>query len=241
MKKLTLIVILMLLTASIAAAQDFPRFEVFGGYSLQKIGGSDINELYDAWAHDSWEPYNPSTSKWLKNGFVASATINAKSYFGIEAAFQYNKGTMFEYNYTGDYIYEPLAVAPQYSESGKQKGSIFTFMAGPHFAARGNDRITPFAHALFGFSRANLTASASCMEGGVDCSSDLLDYLLEYEAFVDDSDTGFAMAFGGGLDVNVNQHFGIRLIQADYVAMTFEDVTLQNINLAFGVVLRSGN
>jgi hypothetical protein len=48
------------------------------------------------------------------------------------------------------------------------------------------------------------------------------------------------MAFGGGIDVNVNKAFAIRLIQADYFMAKHEDVTLNNVNLAFGVVFRLG-
>lgn len=243
MRKLTCIVFLMFLTASISVAEDVPRVEVFGGYSMLKLGGDDINELYEEWEHESWSEHNPSTSKWLKTGFMASANFNLNSFFGIEAAFLYNTGTMFEFNWSGDYIVEPMgASSSTYSESGKQKGTLFTVMAGPHFAFRQNKWITPFGHALFGATYASLTAEATCMMAGDDCSAELLDYLLEYEAFVDEQSGAFSMAFGGGVDINVSKHFAIRPIEFDYVITRYSieeyDVSLNNIVLSFGVVIR---
>jgi opacity protein-like surface antigen len=99
--------------------------------------------------------------------------------------------------------------------------SQYTVMFGPRFSAR-TERINPFAHALFGFGRLSFS-----------------------EAGFDIDDTGFAMALGGGLDVNLNDNFSLRLAQADYVLNRygFEDIdpgletqSFNNLRLSFGVV-----
>ncbi len=218
MRKILYAVIVLVMVAGVATAQDFPRVEIFGGYDLLKLGGSDINDLTDAWKSDHPEDASFDSSKLLKKGFDASFTVNMNEYFGIEANFLYNKDTLIEGsgNAEGEY-------------HSKLDISDFAFMAGPHFAYRKSERVTPFAHALFGVSRINADPSLT-VDG-------------ESEDFLDDfggSDTGFGMAFGGGLDVNVNDAFAIRLIQADYFLSKHEDFKAHNFNLAFGVVLRLG-
>jgi hypothetical protein len=57
--------------------------------------------------------------------------------------------------------------------------------------------MTPFVHALFGGN--HLSADASVVTGAAA------------------SETAFAMAFGGGVDVKLAHHFGLRLGQFDYL------------------------
>ena len=87
--------IVIVLVAGVAAAQDFPRVEIFGGYSLVRLGGSDINALAMTFGRlvlaGRTEYQN---EKLLKKGFDASITFNANQYFGIEANFLYNRGDL---------------------------------------------------------------------------------------------------------------------------------------------------
>ncbi len=220
MKRILFAAIITILAAGVAAAQDFPRVEVFGGYDLLRFGGSDFSDMLNSLDDDFGVPV--STSKLFKKGFDASIAFNANDYFGIEANFLYNRGE--------------LAKATGSDEEGtydaRFKAYDFAFMAGPRFAYRKNERVTPFAHALFGFN--HIKNDPTLTVNGEDLSGD--EEMVRY-AF---SDTGFGMAFGGGIDVNVNKVFGVRLIQADYLMAKHEDVTLHNLNLAFGVVFRLG-
>jgi hypothetical protein len=50
-------------------------------------------------------------------------------------------------------------------------------------------------------------------------------------------DSAGAMALGGGVDAKINEHFAIRLIQADYVATTFRS---NNGRVSAGIVFRFG-
>lgn len=53
----------------------------------------------------------------------------------------------------------------------------------------------------------------------------------------------FAMMTGGGLDLRINSHFSVRLVQADYLLTTFDNGSnnhQNNLRLSTGVVLRFG-
>ncbi len=239
MKKFLILIALFSLFCIPALAQDFPRMEIFAGYSLDRVGG-DASDLYDFWEEglsgemgvDSY-----STSRWFKKGFMASAAFNVNEYFGIEAMFNFNSETMAE-----------LSGSIEGSDvTGKQNGKLFSFMAGPRFAYR-SETVTPFVHFLVGMNRLSLDYEASCDYEGGDCTSEFVDYIQSQSDgmfFIDDSDVGLALAFGGGLDVNVNESFAIRVIQVDFINASHGeegfDFTLRNLNLAFGAVFRVGN
>ncbi len=226
--------IMILLVAGIAAAQDFPKVEIFGGYSLMKIGGDDVNDLLDAATLDA--PEGVETSKWFKKGFDASVAFNINDYFGIEAAFQYNTNDIMEFDgmveqYPGD----PVG----YDYNASIDADNFTFLFGPKFAYRKVEGITPFAHVLFGFNHVKVTPSLK-IDG-----ADFTDQFTEETGIGEISDTGFGFLVGGGIDVKVCDAFAIRPIQFDYVmgrhSDSGADFKMHNVKLSFGVVFRLGN
>ena len=90
----------------------------------------------------------------------------------------------------------------------------YLVMGGPKVTAR-FERVTPFAHALFGLNN---------IRGGGLSSSD------------------FALGAGGGLDVNATPHVAIRVGQVDYIYVRVREGTLrENTNgfrASFGVVFK---
>ena len=74
---------------------------------------------------------------------------------------------------------------------------VNTFLAGPRLSYRAK-AVTVFGHALFGGANSKLRDE----KGG---------------SGFEDSNTEFAMAFGGGLDVNLSRHYAIRAVQFDYL------------------------
>jgi hypothetical protein len=96
-----------------------------------------------------------------------------------------------------------------------------TFLFGPKFSAHPNARVTPFAQALFGgMHLGNIQFGAE----GV-------------------SNNAFAMAFGGGLDVKLNQVIALRVVQVDWLRTHFHgNSTLANWQnaprISVGVVFR---
>jgi hypothetical protein len=77
----------------------------------------------------------------------------------------------------------------------------FTAVFGPQLTYRA-EKASPFVHALFGVNRAST--------GGL-------------------SDSAFAMALGGGLDINITKRLAFRLVQADYLMTKHSDDTQNNI------------
>jgi hypothetical protein len=93
------------------------------------------------------------------------------------------------------------------------------FLAGPQITFRKNERFQPFAHFLVGAVRLKVESPTARQ-----------------------TDTGFAMAFGGGVDVKIplGKKVAVRLFQADYVRTNFVGGTLGNLRVSTGIVLRFG-
>ncbi len=87
-----------------------------------------------------------------------------------------------------------------------------SFLFGPQLTYRGNDRVTPFAHVLIG--------AVHHSGGGIF------------------SNTAFATAFGGGVDVKLKGPVAARLIQVDYIMTRFNGQTQNDARLSFGLVFR---
>jgi opacity protein-like surface antigen len=128
-------------------------------------------------------------------GFNLNAVVNPHPNVGIEVDF-----SVHDFNFVGVDFQEYL------------------FMAGPRVAGR-FEKVTPFAHALFGLSHVRAVRS--------------------------ESESDFAMAFGVGLDVNVHENVAIRVIQADYVLVRVSQAGGQhtnsdNVRVSAGVVFKWG-
>ena len=101
----------------------------------------------------------------------------------------------------------------------------FLFLFGPQFSLRKSGNIQPFVHTLFGFENLRL-------------NNDIIG---------DITDTGFAFAAGGGVDVKaLSSRLSFRLVQADYVLTKFSDSsasgnnTNNNLRISTGLVVRFG-
>ncbi len=217
MKKVMFAAVLALLLSGAAVAQDFPRAEVFAGYSMMKLGISDLN--LNSLADDIEDMAPPgtsvsaSTSKFMKKGFTGSVAFNVNPVFGVVADFRYNQNNIVDFT-----VSDGLD-----SVNGNVKVRNLSLMAGPRFSYRGNERVTPFAHALIGLDHIRLSGEAEG-EGEL----------------MRTTNNGLGFALGGGLDVNLSESVAIRLIQADYYLTRHEGDSMNNMNLAFGVVFRIG-
>ena len=108
--------------------------------------------------------------------------------------------------------------------------STYTYLFGPQFSHRG-ERFTPFAHAfsaqLVWLATGNHVPSTSAFFGANRKSSE----------------NAFATALGGGLDVNINKHVGIRIFQLEYLLTKFtdgRDNKQNNLRASAGLVLHFG-
>ena len=187
MRKLYLLFSLLILTAAPSRAQDFPRVEIFGGYSYTNNEVILQNERTDL------------------HGFNINAAYNFNRYFGVV------------FDVAGHFGDEDVVVTDPLGTSRLLNIGIdnYTYMGGPRYTYRGFERFTPFAHALFG---------------------------VQNTRWVGASEVNFAYAVGGGFDVNINDHFAIRPVQAEFLGVNFDDSVdfgnTTNFRVSTGIVFK---
>ena len=113
-----------------------------------------------------------------------------------------------------------FGVAGDFSGAYKSQNGVsfnnYTYTFGPVFSWRHNPSFTPFAHFLAGGFRAS--AAFSGLSG---------------------STSGFAMMFGGGVDVRATPHVAVRAVQFDWLSMRsngFSDNN--NMRISTGLLFR---
>ena len=110
-----------------------------------------------------------------------------------------------------------------YQDNIIERSRFFSLLAGPRFTAR-NEHATTFAHVLL---------------GGIH-QHERVETLTEHFTT---HGNAFAVAIGGGVDVNVTPHFAVRAIQAEYVLSKFNRAASgkaiqHNARVGIGVVFR---
>ena len=110
-----------------------------------------------------------------------------------------------------------------YQDNIIARSRFFSLAAGPRFTAR-NEHATTFAHILFG-------------------GSHLHERVNTLDAHFTNHGNTFAVVMGGGVDVNVTPHFGVRVIQAEYVLSKFNralsgKAIQHNARVGIGIVFR---
>jgi len=177
-------------------------------------------EIFGGYSYQHWNSGTPFGGINL-NGWNASVTGNVNAWLGVTADFSGHYGS-------------PQTV----------KTSRHAFLFGPRLTYRGHDKISPFAHVLFGGVRAHRGTTPPGPTGSP----------LPQLAPV--SETAFGLALGGGVDYKASSRVAIRLIQADYLLTRFDQPsgivcitfpcpttvngTQHNVRLSFGVVWRAG-
>ena len=110
-----------------------------------------------------------------------------------------------------------------YQDNVSSRSRFFKLVAGPRFTARG-DYGTTFAHIMFGGTHQH----------------ERVDTLLQHFTT---HDTAFSLVVGGGVDIDVTPHFGVRVIQAEYDLSKFNRAVSgkaiqHNARVGIGVVFR---
>lgn len=229
MHKLVLIALLTIFCGTLTyAQQETPRVEVFAGFSQNRLDVSDLNDAFREITDETGVRFDTGLSdRTTLNGFNASVTGNINRVFGI-------KGDVSGHYDTRSFTIPRATleeIAPGEFDSDldvRVRSQFYNFLAGPHVKARGR-RVEPFAHALFGVAHTRNSLNFSNTQVSV---GDLVDTSNI------ESETSFAMAFGGGLDIRVSERFAIRAIQADYNPTFFSNTRQDNIRLSFGIVFR---
>ncbi len=152
-----------------------------------------------------------------------TVTLN-RNLHGWNAAVQFNANKWL--GIVGDFSghYGTVGENP----SGSVSGNIYNFLFGPQINIRG-EKATGFVHALFGGNRFKIDAIPAPIDTP------------------EVTDTAFAFAIGGGVDINVTKMVAIRAGQFDYIFTkhTFSQFGLNqphqnNFRFSAGIVLKLG-
>jgi opacity protein-like surface antigen len=137
---------------------------------------------------------------------------------------EYTRNVTRNIGITGDFS------AHFHRDSSSTNGGTFTrkrdqyfLLGGLQFKAQNDNRLQPFAHALFGLSLFRGFTSNISASGNV---------------FTFDDATSFGMALGGGLDISASRRIDVRLFQADYSPTHFGSGRQHNIRLSFGIIFK---
>jgi hypothetical protein len=130
---------------------------------------------------------------------------------------------LFGWEFSGAYKFFPFLSAnldfgEQYGKLNGGNVRLKTYLFGPQLALPGP--VSPFVHAEFGFAHQSIGSYTNT-------------------AFISPgSDTSFATALGGGLDIAAVPFFAIRLIQIDYLRTSLYHQTQNQPRISAGIVFR---
>lgn len=147
-------------------------------------------------------------------GWTGSLAANLNHWLGAVAEFSGHYG-------------EQMTAVPNVAVSKLEADTnMHTFLFGPRFSYRWNERFTPFAHTLFGVARVHH-----------DVKQMVAFQPVRFEA----TETPFAMTVGGGLDLNFGPQVSVRTVQADYLMTRPGGDNVHNLRLSWGVLFRLGS
>lgn len=134
---------------------------------------------------------------------------------GLDNNFNLNGWNASASGFFNDYVGVTADFSGAYGSPFSVNTKVHTFMFGPTIRLHNPSPLVPFGHALFGGSRGSLSAFG-----------------------VSDSETKFAWAVGGGLDLKFAPALSFRVAQVDYLQSRFFDLTQNNFRYSAGIVLR---
>ena len=209
MKTFALLIIVLFVSYASVFAQSDKKPEFFAGYSFESVNtGVSSSDL-------------TATTTSLDNRFKANGlNLSAADYFtkrlGVAADFSAN------FNSRTDTFGTTV---------GQSKFSLYNVTGGPQLRFPSGGKMTPFAHALVGLARRNLT------ETFTDGTTNFTDH-----------NNSFAMNLGGGVDYQLSNRFAWRVAQFDYNpiflrsrtlnSMTFPSRTLNGFRFSTGIVIK---
>jgi opacity protein-like surface antigen len=197
--------------------QDTRKIEVFAGFSTQKIETEKFEEfaLYAGLTPAQIQTnFNASTVQLAQgfedsyraaprlNGINASVTYYLRGGLGLTGDFAYHTKTGSHSTPNNPIFFEDFTCSRRRS---------FTVLGGPQLKFRRQSRLQPFVHLLAGFVKQDNRTGQFVNSSGGSAPS------IETRRLQDDF-IAFTAGGGGGVDLNVAQHWAIRLLQVDYLA-----------------------
>ena len=216
MNKLFLAFCLTLISSVLTFAQtDFRKGEVYVGYT---------NNQVDTGANRPTSVTNFFEDRETLHGVQVSGVANVSRYVGIKGDFSIaSKKDDFSTSFgTG---------ATLNNVSGEIENRVINVLGGVQFKDNASEaRLKPFAHILGGIGNARLRTD------DVTCSNTALASCTAIQ--FENSETGLAGAFGGGLDVKLSNRVDLRLIQVDYNPMRLNGSNSHNFRFGIGLAFR---
>lgn len=209
-----------LVCASFGLAQnttgDYKKSEFYVGYSNNQVDTGADNS-----SGNNFQNFFNNRKSF--HGFNVTGTYNVTRYVGITGDVS---GT---YNNTDFSIPVATTGGPAVAPiTFKTNNSLYNFLGGVQIKDNASEsRLKPFGYALVGAGHGRTKIKNLNCPSTVNCSS-LSDF----------SDTGLAGAFGGGLDVRVNDKVDFRVIKVDYNPIRLNGETDHNVRLGIGVVFK---
>lgn len=239
MKRLLLIVLIVCGRASAVCAQEEPKFEIFGGFSHVQVD------------RNAFESFGFVT---VLGTPVVSQRDFPKDYIGANGFHVAATGYIWKgLGVTGDIsghsqsesnssTFQPQCLTTPclpISFSSKRRSRLYNFLGGPQYKRHLGGRTSVFGHALFGVAETHFNSEIS------QTSSNGPAFTSKFQ----ENNGAFAMAFGGGFDVDVSKRVAVRVIQFDYNPIFREVVTgfqdnpggIYHVNafrFSFGVVFK---
>ena len=217
MKKVIMALGLSMLSTLFVLGQsaDIKKGEFYVGYSNGQIdtgvdSGSSINAFFRDRANF--------------NGFEASGVYNLGRFFGVKGDFSAH----FQSRRLNEVF--PGTTGPV-TVNTRNTNSLYNFLGGVQVKDNSNSgRWKPFAHALIGAAneRSKFTELTCTTATGTTCPTGFTNETV--------SNTGWAGAIGGGLDIRISDHFQIRAIQIDYNPVRIGGFTNNNARIGAGIV-----
>ena len=156
------------------------------------------------------------------HGFNASVVYNTSRYFGVKADVSGMYG-----QYTPKSLFFGIGSGGGWPSQIRTRNSQYNFLGGVQVKDNGSDkRLKPFIHALVGVGH---------RRNGVE-DDPAYTTLLNYPYIT--SENGLAVTFGGGLDIQVNGRFAVRIFQVDYNPVRYDKNDVEHkIRIGAGIVL----
>ncbi len=197
------------------AQNEFPKFEVFAGYCFQTVSTPRYvyANLKPPDVENLW--YAADSGQRYTHGLATSFSRNFAENFGVSGAFEWQRSAI-----TTVFCPVPSGLGWQSRQvcvEQNQPGSS-QFLVGRRFTFR-QGRRTHFTHTLFGVSLLSKDGGIPAASGG---------------------ERAFAMSFGGGMDVALNEHVAVRTFQADFAPTTGFPGWQPHVKLQTGIVFTFG-
>jgi hypothetical protein len=201
MKKSITLIGTLVLFALVASATDFPKYETYVGYTYVRAN-----------------QFNQNTG--------LGQTIGGFDMEGGSFQFIYN------FNKRVSFVADIGAVTKQNVGIINADNTTTFYLFGPRVSYRNHSRFTPYAQIVFGGATRAVSRQLDVLTGSnipvfpVATPTNLFPGAdTEITAQVSATQTAFAMAVGGGLDIRLGKRFSFRPVSVDYVLTRFPSLS----------------